>query len=124
MEHDRQPRAPARWASDIGSDGLSGLLASDQDKSVTKPISRRTKLKWTPNIATELTKRKLKTPRGGAWHPQTVKMAMQAAGWLRQRRRPLGWLCASLRPAEQCSAHFIGPHKDLARFQTRELILK
>jgi DNA invertase Pin-like site-specific DNA recombinase len=28
-------------------------------------------------MATELTKRKVKTPRGGAWHPQTVKMVMQ-----------------------------------------------
>ena len=28
-------------------------------------------------MPTELTKRKLKTPRGGAWHPQTVKMIMQ-----------------------------------------------
>ena len=28
-------------------------------------------------MATELTKRKVKTPRGGAWHSQTVKMVMQ-----------------------------------------------
>jgi hypothetical protein len=28
-------------------------------------------------MATELTKRKVKTPRGGMWHPQTVKMVMQ-----------------------------------------------
>ena len=28
-------------------------------------------------MATELTKRKVKTPRGGTWHPQTVKMVMQ-----------------------------------------------
>jgi len=28
-------------------------------------------------IAAELTKRKVKTPRGGEWHPQTVKMVMQ-----------------------------------------------
>jgi DNA invertase Pin-like site-specific DNA recombinase len=28
-------------------------------------------------MATELTKRKVKTPRGGAWHPQTVKMVLQ-----------------------------------------------
>jgi hypothetical protein len=28
-------------------------------------------------MATELTKRKVKTPRGGTWHPQTVKMIMQ-----------------------------------------------
>jgi DNA invertase Pin-like site-specific DNA recombinase len=28
-------------------------------------------------MATELTKRRVKTPRGGAWHPQTVKMVMQ-----------------------------------------------
>jgi DNA invertase Pin-like site-specific DNA recombinase len=28
-------------------------------------------------MATELTKRKVKTPRGGAWHPQTVKMVMK-----------------------------------------------
>jgi hypothetical protein len=28
-------------------------------------------------MATELTKRKVKTPRGGEWHPQTVKMVMQ-----------------------------------------------
>ena len=28
-------------------------------------------------MAAELTKRKVKTPRGGAWHPQTVKMVMQ-----------------------------------------------
>src|SRR4029450_7151130 len=27
--------------------------------------------------ATELTRRKVKTPRGGAWHAQTVKMVMQ-----------------------------------------------
>jgi DNA invertase Pin-like site-specific DNA recombinase len=28
-------------------------------------------------MASELTKRKVKTPRGGAWHPQTVKMVVQ-----------------------------------------------
>jgi DNA invertase Pin-like site-specific DNA recombinase len=28
-------------------------------------------------MATELTRRKVKTPRGGAWHAQTVKMVMQ-----------------------------------------------
>jgi hypothetical protein len=28
-------------------------------------------------MATELTNRKVKTPRGGDWHPQTVKMVMQ-----------------------------------------------
>jgi DNA invertase Pin-like site-specific DNA recombinase len=28
-------------------------------------------------MATELNKRKVKTPRGGVWHPQTVKMVMQ-----------------------------------------------
>ena len=28
-------------------------------------------------MATELTKRKVKTARGGSWHPQTVKMIMQ-----------------------------------------------
>src|ERR1043165_3154787 len=28
-------------------------------------------------MATELTNRKVKTPRGGTWHPQTVKMVMQ-----------------------------------------------
>src|SRR5690242_8263239 len=28
-------------------------------------------------MATELTKRKVKAPRGGTWHPQTVKMVMQ-----------------------------------------------
>ena len=28
-------------------------------------------------MAIELTKRKVKTPRGGTWHPQTVKMVMQ-----------------------------------------------
>jgi DNA invertase Pin-like site-specific DNA recombinase len=28
-------------------------------------------------MATELTKRKVKTPRGGVWHPQTVKMVVQ-----------------------------------------------
>jgi DNA invertase Pin-like site-specific DNA recombinase len=28
-------------------------------------------------MATELTKRKVKTPRGGTWHSQTVKMVMQ-----------------------------------------------
>jgi len=28
-------------------------------------------------MATELTKRKVKTPRGGDWHPQTVKMVIQ-----------------------------------------------
>ena len=28
-------------------------------------------------MAVELTKRKVKTPRGGTWHPQTVKMIMQ-----------------------------------------------
>ena len=28
-------------------------------------------------MATELTKRKVKTPRGGTWHPQTVKMVIQ-----------------------------------------------
>jgi DNA invertase Pin-like site-specific DNA recombinase len=28
-------------------------------------------------MAIELTKRKVKTPRGGTWHPQTVKMIMQ-----------------------------------------------
>jgi DNA invertase Pin-like site-specific DNA recombinase len=28
-------------------------------------------------IATELNKRKVATPRGGEWHPQTVKMVMQ-----------------------------------------------
>jgi DNA invertase Pin-like site-specific DNA recombinase len=28
-------------------------------------------------VATELTKRKVKTPRGGTWHPQTVKMVKQ-----------------------------------------------
>src|SRR5262245_31063683 len=27
-------------------------------------------------MATELTRRKIKTPRGGAWHPQTVKQVM------------------------------------------------
>ena len=31
-------------------------------------------------MATELTKRKVKTPRGGDWHPQTVKMVMQRLG--------------------------------------------
>ena len=28
-------------------------------------------------MATELTKRRVKTPRGGAWHPQTVKMVLK-----------------------------------------------
>jgi DNA invertase Pin-like site-specific DNA recombinase len=28
-------------------------------------------------MAAELTKLKVKTPRGGRWHPQTVKMVMQ-----------------------------------------------
>lgn len=28
-------------------------------------------------MASELTKQKVKTPRGGDWHPQTVKMVMQ-----------------------------------------------
>jgi len=28
-------------------------------------------------MATELTKRKVKTPRGGDWHPQTVKMVIR-----------------------------------------------
>ena len=28
-------------------------------------------------MATELTKQKVKTPRGGEWHPQTVKMVIQ-----------------------------------------------
>jgi len=28
-------------------------------------------------MALELTKRKVKTARGGSWHPQTVKMTMQ-----------------------------------------------
>jgi len=33
-------------------------------------------------MATELTKRKVKTPRGGTWHAQTVKMVMQRlAAW-------------------------------------------
>jgi DNA invertase Pin-like site-specific DNA recombinase len=31
-------------------------------------------------MATELTNRKVKTPRGGDWHPQTVKMVMQRLG--------------------------------------------
>jgi DNA invertase Pin-like site-specific DNA recombinase len=31
-------------------------------------------------MATELTKRKVKTPRGGAWHPQTVKMVVRRLG--------------------------------------------
>jgi DNA invertase Pin-like site-specific DNA recombinase len=29
------------------------------------------------HMATELTKRKVKTPRNGAWHPQTVKMVLK-----------------------------------------------
>jgi len=28
-------------------------------------------------MAAELNKRKVKTPRGGEWHPQTVKMVLQ-----------------------------------------------
>jgi DNA invertase Pin-like site-specific DNA recombinase len=31
-------------------------------------------------MATELTNRKVKTPRGGDWHPQTVKMVVQRLG--------------------------------------------
>jgi DNA invertase Pin-like site-specific DNA recombinase len=31
-------------------------------------------------MASELTKRKVKTPRGGAWHPQTVKQVMNRLG--------------------------------------------
>ena len=34
-------------------------------------------------MATELTKRKAKTPRVGAWHPQTVKMVTQRIATLR-----------------------------------------
>jgi hypothetical protein len=44
-----------------------------------EPIMREMKDKGYSmrRVATELTKRKVKTPRGGTWHPQTVKMVLQ-----------------------------------------------
>jgi DNA invertase Pin-like site-specific DNA recombinase len=68
----------------LGRHGSEVLAAKYRDEARQRamqlePIMREMQGKGYSmrRMATELTKRKVKTPRGGEWHPQTVKMVMQ-----------------------------------------------
>jgi DNA invertase Pin-like site-specific DNA recombinase len=68
----------------LGRHGAEVLAAKYQEEvrqraMQLEPIMREMKDKGYSmrRMATELTKRKVKTPRGGTWHPQTVKMVLQ-----------------------------------------------
>ena len=68
----------------LGRHGAEVLASQYRDEACQKakelePVIRELQDKgysmW--RMATELTKREVKTPRGGTWHPQTVKMVLQ-----------------------------------------------
>lgn len=68
----------------LGRHGAEVLAAKYRDEARQRamqlePVMREMQGKGYSmrRMATELTKRKVKTPRGGEWHPQTVKMIVQ-----------------------------------------------
>jgi DNA invertase Pin-like site-specific DNA recombinase len=68
----------------LGRHGAEVLAAKYRNEALDRakqlePLMREMQSKGYSmrHMATELTKRRVKTPRGGEWHPQTVKMVMQ-----------------------------------------------
>jgi DNA invertase Pin-like site-specific DNA recombinase len=68
----------------LGRHGAEVLAAKYRDQARQRamqlePVIREMQVKGYSmrRMANELTKLKVATPRGGAWHPQTVKMVMQ-----------------------------------------------
>ena len=60
--------------------GLKGTFPASDAVAVIQPAPERgilSDLDLMRSIADELTKRKLQTPRGGAWHPQLVKRIVE-----------------------------------------------
>jgi hypothetical protein len=54
--------------------------AADRAESLRKTINQIGAVKSLREIATELTHQQIPTPRGGAWHPQTVSILLRRLG--------------------------------------------